>query len=122
LVVDGSINILVTIGYSLTIPVNTIANFDVVLIYTNGSSYTVPFSINIPAGTLSGSGTFTLPGNAAQVSQSLSYITNIVITNYSGTVIPNTSITVNPTQTPTPTLTATPVPTVTPSPANCCLI
>jgi hypothetical protein len=118
--VDGSIEVLVTINYSLTIPVNTIANFDVVLVYTNGSTYTVPFSINIPAGTLSGFDSFTLPGNAAQVSQGLSYITNIVITNYSGTVIPNVSLIVNPTPTPTPTLTATPLPTVTPSPANCC--
>lgn len=74
------------------------------------------------ANTPQGFGTFNLPGNAAQISQALSTITNIVITNYSGTVIPNVSITVNPTPTPTPTNTLTPLPTVTPSPANCCII
>jgi hypothetical protein len=74
----------------------------------------------MPANALQGTGTFVLPGNAAQVSQSLSTISNIVITNYSGTVITNTSIIVNPTPTPTPTATLTPLPTVTPSPANCC--
>jgi hypothetical protein len=121
LITDGSINIIVTITYSLTIPVNTIANFDLVLVYTNGSTYTIPFSININAGQLTGSGTFSLPGNAAQVSN-LSYITNLLITNYSGTVTPITSVTINPTPTPTATVTATPLPTVTPSPANCCII
>jgi hypothetical protein len=122
LVVDGSINVLVTISYNNTIPFATIANFDINLVYTNGSTYTLPFSINMAANTPQGFGTFSLPGNAAQVSQALSTITNIVITNYSGTVIPNVSITVNPTPTPTPTNTLTPLPTVTPSPANCCFI
>ncbi len=121
LITDGSINILVTLSYSLTIPVNTIANFDLVLVYTNGSTYTVPFAVNISAGQLTGSATFSLPGNAAQVSN-LSYVSNLVITNYLGTVVPNVSITINPTPTPTPTLTPTPFPTVTPSPANCCII
>jgi hypothetical protein len=74
------------------------------------------------ANTPQGFGTFTLPGNAAQISQGLSNITNVVVTNYSGTVIPNITIVVNPTPTPTPTATLTPFPTVTPSPANCCLI
>ena len=122
LVVDGSINVLVTISYNNTIPFVTIANFNINLVYTNGSTYTLPFSINMAANTPQGFGTFNLPGNAAQVSQALSTITNIVITNYSGTVIPNVSITVNPTPTPTPTNTLTPLPTVTPSPANCCFI
>ena len=120
LIVDGSINILMTINYNNTIPFATIVNFDVNLVYTNGSTYTVPFSINMPANTPQGFGSFTLPGNAAQISQGLSNISNVVITNYSGTVIPNISITVNPTPTPTPTATLTPFPTVTPSPANCC--
>lgn len=122
LVVDGSINVLVTITYNNTIPFATIVNFNINLVYTNGSTYTLPFSINMAANTPQGFGTFNLPGNAAQISQALSSITNIVITNYSGTVIPNVSITVNPTPTPTPTNTLTPLPTVTPSPANCCLI
>jgi len=113
---------LVTINYSSTIPFATIATFDLVLIYTNGSTYTIPFSINMPASTQSGFAQTVLPGNAAQISQGSTYITNIVITNYSGTVIPNVSIVVNPTPTPTPTVTLTPFPTVTPSPANCCLI
>jgi hypothetical protein len=122
IIVDGSINITVTVTYNISIPVATIANFNLNLVYTNGSTYTIPFSINMPASTLTGSGTFTLPGNAAQIIPGGSSITNIVIINYSGTVITNTTITVNPTPTPTPTLTATPLPTVTPSPANCCII
>ena len=122
LVVDGSINVLVTISYNNTIPFATIANFDINLVYTNGSTYTLPFSINMAANTPQGFASFNLPGNAAQISQALSTITNVVITNYSGTVIPNVSITVNPTPTPTPTNTLTPQPTVTPSPANCCII
>ena len=113
---------MVTINYSSTIPFATIATFDLVLIYTNGSIYTIPYSINMPASTQSGFAQTVLPGNAAQISQGSTYITNIVITNYSGTVIPNVSIVVNPTPTPTPTVTLTPFPTVTPSPANCCLI
>lgn len=121
LITDGSINIIVTITYSLTIPVNTTATFDLVLVYTNGSTYTIPFSININAGQLTGSATFSLPGNAAQISN-LSYTTNLVITNYLGTVTPITNITINPTPTPTATVTPTPNPTVTPSPANCCII
>lgn len=120
LIVDGSISISVEITYNYSIPFATIANFNLNLVYTNGSNYTVPFSISMPANALQGTGTFVLPGNAAQVSQSLSTISNIVITNYSGTVITNTSIIVNPTPTPTPTATLTPLPTVTPSPANCC--
>ena len=122
LIVDGSINMLITINYNNTIPFATIVSFNLNLVYTNGTTYTVPFTINMPANTPQGFGSFNIPGNAAQISQGLTNISNVVITNYSGTVIPNINITVNPTPTPTPTATLTPFPTVTPSPANCCII
>lgn len=121
LITDGSIDVVVTVTYNLTIPVLTIVNFDLVVILTNGVIYNVPLQITIPASNLSGSVTYTLPGNAAQVSN-LTYISNIVITNYAGVVVPNVNIVVNPTPTPTNTPTLTPFPTVTPSPANCCSI
>ena len=120
-VVDGSISVTTTVSYNLGIPVPTIVYFTVNIILTNGVIFTVPESITIPASTLQGSVTTTLPGNAAQVSN-LSYVNNITITNYAGVVIPNITISINPTPTPTPTATLTPLPTVTPSPANCCPI
>ncbi len=120
-VVDGSISITTTVSYNLGIPVPTVVYFTINVILTNGVIFTVPESITIPASTLQGSVTTTLPGNAIQVSN-LSYISNISITNYAGVVIPNTILTINPTPTPTITATLTPLPTVTPSPANCCPI
>ena len=119
LITDGSIDVLVTISYNLPINVATVVNFDLNVVLNNGVIYTTPLSVNIPANNLNGSVTFTFPGNAAQVTN-LTNITNIVVTNYSGTVIPSFNLTINPTPTPTPTATLTPLPTVTPSPANCC--
>ena len=120
-VVDGSISVTTTISYNLGIPVPTIVYFTLNVVLTNGIIFTVPESVTIPASTLQGSVTTTLPGNAAQVSN-LTYVNNITITNYAGVVIPNVTISINPTPTPTLTATLTPLPTVTPSPANCCPI
>jgi hypothetical protein len=120
-IVDGSISVTTTVNYNLGIPVPTVVNFNLNIVLSNGAIITVPESINIPASTLSGSVTTTIPGNAYLVTN-VTNITNIIVTNYFGVVIPSVNIVINPTQTPTPTPTLTPVPTITPSPANCCPI
>jgi len=118
---DGSIDIVVTITYNLSIPIDTVVNFNLNVVLNTGVVITVPMFVNVTAGSLTGTATTTLPGTASQVSN-LTNISNIVITNYAGTVVPNVIISINPSPTPTNTPTLTPLPTVTPSPANCCPI